>query len=445
MQDSGLSAEAGSSDKSSGEIRGARGDADLESIMSGAASRSITTPIRTSIKTAVTLESNPSVILDKKTLRNYTPRESSCLLRQFEEERLYSGGGPRLGHAPYSSSDQFSSLTGRKGRRKSSVGGSDMTETRVDTMATCTSNVSAWSAASFDWHAGPSSDVWADTGGDVTKMNPMSDHARDSHSSSFSSRTSDIRERIRNARVPPDGAPATNDRTADPKLAKTKPQKLINADQKKSKVDHFADDNSDGLGNLRKLLKEGKIAGLNDKPPAFTPPSPPSKTSVNKSNKKQKAPSPRAADKSTVNNGNKNKTEKRLAPPPPPKDNAMELKPPPPSALVQFLGGRRVHSVENIAEEVDRVSTNPGPQVGGSDQLKRSTSMHGHKNGNYRQFISRCRPPAHYNAALFRISWQIAASEGFRGPTNCGLDREEIPLQQFVQGNLEKEAGAIFA
>ena len=382
MQDSGLSAEAGSSDKSSGELRGVRRDVDLESVMSGAVSRSITTPIRTSIKTAVHLESNPSVILDKKTLRNYTPRESSCLLRQFEEERLYSGGGPRLGHAPFS--DQFSSLTGRKGRRKSSVGGSDMTETRVtrdniDTMATCTSNVSAWSAASFDWHAGPSSDVWADMGGDVTKMNPMSDAARDSHSSSFSSRSSVRREkRIRNARVPPDGAPATNDRTADPKLAKTKPQKVISADQKKSKVDHFADDNSDGLGNLRKLLKEGKIAGLNDKPPAFTPPSPPSKTSVNKGNKKQKAPSPRAADKSTVNNGNK-KTEKRLAPPPPPSDN-VELKPPPPSALVQFLGGRRVHSVENIAEEVTRVSTDPGPQ-GGGDHLKRSTSMHGHKNG----------------------------------------------------------------
>ena len=115
--------------------------------MSGGISRSITTPIRP-VKTAVLLESNPSVILDKKTLRNYTPRESSCLLRQFEEERLHSGGGARPGHAH---SDQFSSLTRRKSR-KSSVGGSDVTRD----MDTCTSNVSAWSAASFDWHAGPS-------------------------------------------------------------------------------------------------------------------------------------------------------------------------------------------------------------------------------------------------------------------------------------------------
>ena len=64
----------------------------------------------------------------------------------------------------------------------------------------------------------------------------------------------------------------------------------------------------------------------------------------------------------------------------------------------------------------------------------------------FSQFISRYDwQPAHYNAALFRISWQITAGEGFRGPTYCGFDREEIPLQQFVQGNLEKEAGAIFA
>ena len=54
----------------------------MESLVSGAR-RSITTPI-TPVQTAVKLESNPSVILDKKTLRNYTPRESSCLLRQFE-------------------------------------------------------------------------------------------------------------------------------------------------------------------------------------------------------------------------------------------------------------------------------------------------------------------------------------------------------------------------
>jgi len=307
-KDSGLSAEASTSDKSavlssqdSGELRVIRRDPDLESIMSGGISRSITTPIRP-VKTQVHLESNPSVILDKKTLRNYTPRESSCLLRQFEEERLYSGGGARLGHAPFQP-DQFSSLTGRKGRRKSGQGEleggrnwrkssdvSDMTRDNIDTMATCTSNVSAWSAASFDWHAGPSPDV--------TKMNPMS---RDYSHSSFSSSSDG---RIANARVPPDGAPATNDRTAsDPKLAKSKPQRTISADQKKSKVDHN-DNSDDGLGNLRKLLQEGKIAGLNDKPPAFTPPSPPSKASVNKSNKKQKAPSPRA-NKSTENNNKK--------------------------------------------------------------------------------------------------------------------------------------------
>ena len=43
-------------------------------------------------------------------------------------------------------------------------------------------------------------------------------------------------------------------------------------------------------------------------------------------------------------------------------------------------GERQGHTWENIAEEVTRVSTDPGPQ-GGGDHLKRSTSMHGHKNG----------------------------------------------------------------
>ncbi|MFO0004699.1 MAG: hypothetical protein ACK559_26575, partial [bacterium] len=47
---------------------------------------SITTPKAPST-TAIHLASNPSIILNKKTIRNYTPMESSALLRQFEETR----------------------------------------------------------------------------------------------------------------------------------------------------------------------------------------------------------------------------------------------------------------------------------------------------------------------------------------------------------------------
>ena len=119
-------------------------------------------------------------------------------------------------------------------------------------------------------------------------------------------------------RVPPDGAPAShftdnNNVLIANKTKQKSPESKGTSDKKNAKSELLDGNDDDGLGNLRKLLKEGKIIGLNDKPPTFTPPSPPAKlaTSSTKPNdKKQKAPSP----------GNKNKKEKRLAPPPPAED-----------------------------------------------------------------------------------------------------------------------------
>ena len=310
LQDSGLSAGQSSNSQSVG-------DHDLESLVSGARPRSITTPIRP-VQTAVVLQSNPSVILDKKTLRNYTPRESSCLLRQFEEERLYSG---RDKSSP-ATSTQFSSLTSRK---KSGRGSSD-TASVTGNIDTCRSHMSGWSfassAASFDWHAGSE-----DTKG----------------------------------RLPPEGAsPAST--TAPPK-----PYEVQHVTNHKDELSGSDDE----LDNLRKLLKEGRIAGLNDKPPSFTPPSPPA-------NNKQKDPPPRAS------------AEKKVRAPQPPvqppvKPPVEELKAPPPSSSVQFLGGRRVHSVENIcgdSKPARHVSADPNTSRDQrlsqqSDNLKRSTSMQG--------------------------------------------------------------------
>jgi hypothetical protein len=50
---------------------------------------SITTPTEPK-PTALLLPSNPSVILNKKTIRNYTPTESTNMLRQFEGHRQHS-------------------------------------------------------------------------------------------------------------------------------------------------------------------------------------------------------------------------------------------------------------------------------------------------------------------------------------------------------------------
>ena len=319
-QDSGLSAGQSSNSQSTG-------DQDLESLVSGAR-RSITTPI-TPVQTAVMLESNPSVILDKKILRNYTPRESSCLLRQLEEERLYSGRDKTA-----ASSSQFSSLTSRKrGGRGSSEADRD-----GEAGGTCRSQWSAWSAASsaasFDWHAGSSA----------------------------------------RARVPPEGASLQSDSPGGPR-----PYQV-------TKVQVREEEEDDELDNLRKLLKEGRIAGLDELPPAFTPPSPPSKARAGKE-RTQVVVSPGSSRPAA---------DKRLAPQPPGED----LKPPTPTSTVQFLGGRRVQSVEDISTDAGKlknvstdpnISRNPRPaqQV---DNLKRSTSMHDHNpskgNKNYYGLLS---------------------------------------------------------
>ena len=325
-QDSGLSAGQSSNSQSTG-------DQDLESLVSGAR-RSITTPI-TPVQTAVMLESNPSVILDKKTLRNYTPRESSCLLRQLEEERLYSGRDKTA-----ASSSQFSSLTSRKrGGRGSSEADRD-----GEAGGTCRSQWSAWSAASsaasFDWHAGSSA----------------------------------------RARVPPEGASLQSDSPGGPR-----PYQVTKV-QVRAGTAELEEQEDDELDNLRKLLKEGRIAGLDELPPAFTPPSPPSKARAGKE-RSQVVASPGSSRPAA---------DKRLAPQPPGDD----LKPPTPTSTVQFLGGRRVQSVEDISTDSGKlknvstdpnISRNPRPaqQV---DNLKRSTSMHDHNpskgNKNYYGLLS---------------------------------------------------------
>merc|ERR1719192_267250 len=105
-----------------------------------------------------------------------------------------------------------------------------------------------------------------------------------------------------------------------------------------------ASENDDELIMLRKLLSEGRIAGLNEKPPSFKPPSPPSKP-TKPHPKKNKAPSPKLQEGRNCAEKSPARGDKREAPKPPMDD---ELKPPPPSEEVQFLSGRRIQSVENL-------------------------------------------------------------------------------------------------
>ena len=347
-KDSGLSGGhsiVSSGSNMSGESKGAS---------SPTAHHSITTPKRPS-NTAIVLSNNPSVILNKKTLRNYTPRESGNMLRQFEETRQTTPGLEKV----------FTEETEAASKYKTS---------------TATSRVSDWSmvssAASFDYHPGQEEDRA---------------RVQDTWRAASLPAVDEVDDLAKGERVPPEGASAPK----TPKAASTSQAKSANVTDKKDNVPSSknadkgsngvvndlmeASENDDELIMLRKLLSEGRIAGLNEKPPSFKPPSPPSKP-VKPQAKKQKAPSPKPQERrrAEVSPARGDKREAPRAP-------AEELKAPPPSDEVQFLGGRRIQSVENLHSEeveveVEGGAGGRGPSRGaGAEAVRRSTSMHTQK------------------------------------------------------------------
>merc|ERR1712173_284185 len=66
-------------------------------------SGSITTP-KTPSNTTFIIPTNPSVILNKKTIRNYVPPESTNMLRSFEGNR--QGTAPAKGHSKHPEPEQ---------------------------------------------------------------------------------------------------------------------------------------------------------------------------------------------------------------------------------------------------------------------------------------------------------------------------------------------------
>merc|ERR1719510_839665 len=182
-------------------------------------------------------------------------------------------------------------------------------------------------------------------------------------------------------RIPPEGAAAES----PPNTGRKPKENPRNGKKNNSKAQEVvsdlikATDGDDDLHLLRKLISEGRISGLNEKPPPFIPPTPPSKTS-------QK----RKVEGQTVGSTNNKTNEGRAGsvPPPParsgdrPRKSRDAPKPPvqtqiqpPPAASnsdVKFISGRRINSVESINEEPSHSS---GARRGGKN-IKRSTSMH---------------------------------------------------------------------
>jgi hypothetical protein len=150
------------------------------------------------------------------------------------------------------------------------------------------------------------------------------------------------------------------------------------------------DSGDDELVMLKRLISEGRISGLNDQPPTFKPPTPPSKSaSAVKKGKAPKSPAPKTPDVNKPTQGRSGQAAKaagqeerprkaREAPPPPPSSSSHPIKAQPETSEIKFLSGRRIHSVEDLQEEDSRRRRpdREGRREERTETVQRSTSMH---------------------------------------------------------------------
>ena len=275
---------------------------------------SITTP-KGPNTTAVHLASNPSIILNKKTIRNYTPKESSNMLRQFEDGRMEEGWNSASSRKDKRSSD------GSPIQRKSSMDkliedfhrnlppppAKDMeTASRfsdVDSLfsgsqldanpiqhqknsnsnhpktGTVTSNTSNWSvassAASFDYHMVTNGDRKSN----LKSKDSSASKKRMSQSTTNLPAVCEVEPVMREERIPPEGAAADSPKqfvqrievkgTLSKKTSsaekKPKPPRKTGKEAAKEEVKDLLEPagEDDDLGLLKKLISEGRISGLN--------------------------------------------------------------------------------------------------------------------------------------------------------------------------------------
>ena len=346
-------------------------------------SESITTPSQPS-PTSLLLPTNPSVILNKKTIRNYAPPESTNMLRHLEGTRkgkeeaarrqetgttaretperkssmdeliddfhrnLPPPARPTESSLPFSDGDSlFSShaehsLTLTSEQKGRSAGG----PRRGGTVTSQTSLAS--SAASFDYHSVNSIDKTGRGGAGRRSGEP--------HLPSLIEQES----RPQGVRVPPEGASAESPKHSVSRKEDKEAAVAAVADLIKSS------ENDDELLTLRKLISEGRISGLSEAPPPFTPPTPPTA----KSEPRPAQPVQRQYTQATKSGDRPRKN--REAPKPP----GQEFKTPPHSADIKFIGGRRINSVENINNDQSTPSRRAAKREPKSEGVQRSTSMH---------------------------------------------------------------------
>ena len=291
-------------------------------------SESITTP-KTPSNTTFIIPTNPSVILNKKTIRNYVPPESTNMLRSFEDNRksnqipeskektkpekkssvdkLIDDFHRNLPSPPPSTAklNESNSLPFSDGESLFSGSGLNLDESRGKhhvlsdksfRAGTVTSQTSHWSvassAASFDYHSVNSME-------NRTKKT-SSEAKKKVHEIQNSYPLPSLDEVDVGERIPPEGASAEspNNTVAVRKVVETNNNERADNNNKNKQVSNHnnakdpvgdllkASENDDDLHMLRKLISEGRISGLNEKPPPFVPPTPP----VPKLNSSQQQP-----------------------------------------------------------------------------------------------------------------------------------------------------------
>ena len=315
---------------------------------------------------------NPGVSMGKKTIRNYMPKESSNMLRELEDRRRKSAS--KQVEAKKSKEKKTSSKGAVVNKEKKTsvermiedfhrnlppadsvpaqVSDPDEESTTVMTAVpstltskktskhgTMSSQASNWSAASssasFDYQPMASGMRRHKSSSEQTmpalREVEMPQQQTGSRSGSRSSPQGE--------RIPPEGASATPPphagsfvhrlevKSAAPNSnsssAKRREEKSSGSSKKKENRKTFAGEDisdllkapsneDDDFSNLRKLLSEGRITGLNEKPPSFVPPTPPATAK----------PAPGTPSKTST--GGESPTRRKSTKPPAPKPNRSQ-------------------------------------------------------------------------------------------------------------------------
>lgn len=281
--------------------------------------------------------SQPNVTMGKKTIRNYTPQASTTMLRELENRRHKAnqkpvrsvpqnemenkssvdqmiedfhrnlpppsihGGASSISPPVQQSHEDFDDFgeVPRLAEVRPEIPTPDTFSKRTSKHGTLNSQISNWSVASstasFDYQPA------GDGSYSSRRRSPQDQLPVLEEDENGPSRISP-----RGERIPPEGASHQSSSPIDiAQLEDDQKHTPMRSKANEVRGEDLSDllqepptDEEDGFSNLRKLISEGRLTGLNEKPPSFVPPTPPTTTkpkSSSPSSNAQKAGAPRRA------------------------------------------------------------------------------------------------------------------------------------------------------